>query len=178
MALIQQFQATIGDRAGNDPFERELVAFWQARYHAIGTIIERTGQFGRRLQLKPAEAVLCHADIHTGNLLIDAQGQLFIVDWDQPILAPKECDLMLVTMGGFAPEVRIETLFFQGYGATEIDPLVMAYYRYARVMEDLAAFAERVFSVDASDATKQDSLNWFKAQFAPGNLLEAAHPLD
>ena len=26
--------------------------------------------------------VLCHADLHGGNILIDAQGRLFIVDWN------------------------------------------------------------------------------------------------
>ena len=54
----------------------------------------------------------------------------------------------------------------------------MAYYRYGRAMEDLSAFAERVVAPDASDATRQDSLDWFKAQFAPGSSVQAAHRLD
>lgn len=41
--------------------------------------------------------VLCHADFHDANLLIDPTGRLFIVDWDEIILAPKERDLVFVT---------------------------------------------------------------------------------
>jgi spectinomycin phosphotransferase len=85
------------------------------------------------LQDKSLDFVLCHADIHTANLLLDGQGRLFVVDWDQPILAPRERDLMFVTVGGFVTEERAETLFFQGYGKTEVDPLTMAYYRYGVV---------------------------------------------
>jgi spectinomycin phosphotransferase len=178
MAIIRRLQAAVGNQIYDNPFERQLAAFWKAHHHEIGTIIDRAEQLGRTLQRRSYECVLCHADIHTANLLVDGRGQFFIVDWDEPVLAPKERDLMFVTVGGFITEKRTETLFLQGYGATDIDPLVMAYYRYERAMEDLAAFAERVFSADASDATRQDSAQWFMAQFGPGSLVEAAHKLD
>lgn len=58
------------------------------------------------------------------------------------------------------------------------DPLAMAYYRYARVVEDLGGFAEPVFFMDASDETKADSVKWFMAQFSPDGLVEVAHRLD
>jgi spectinomycin phosphotransferase len=178
MAIIKSLHATIGNRVYDNAFERQLAVFWQDHADEIGTIIEQTERLSHRLQQSAPDRVLCHADIHTANVLIDAQGQLFIVDWDEAILAPKERDLMFVTVGGFVTEERIESLFFQGYGKTQIDPLVMAYYRFERSMEDLAAFAERVFAADASDAVKQDSVEWFKRQFAPGGLIEAAYNLE
>ena len=54
------------------------------------------------------------------NLLIgdqDAAGQsaLFIVDWGNPIFAPKERDLMFVGMSRASAGAREETLFYQGY---------------------------------------------------------------
>jgi spectinomycin phosphotransferase len=141
-------------------------------------IVDRADQLGRVLQHKSMNFVLCHADIHTANLLIDDQGKLFIVDWDQPVLAPRECDLLFVTVGGFVTEEKAETLFFRGYGKTEVDPLTMVYYRYARVVEDLGGFAEPVFFMDTTDEIKEDSVKWFMIQFAPGGLVEAAHKLD
>ncbi|WP_162909837.1 phosphotransferase enzyme family protein [Aggregatilinea lenta] len=178
MALIRALHADIRDQTASNPFERELAAFWRAHYDEIGAIIERTTRLGEQLHDKTLPLVPCHADIHLANVLIDAQEQVFIVDWDEAVLAPRERDLMFVTVGGFVAEERTESLFFEGYGPTEIDLLVMAFYRYARAMEDLAAFAERVFAPDASDATRQDSVEWFKAQFAPGSSVEAAHRLD
>jgi spectinomycin phosphotransferase len=178
MAVVRQLQAAVGNRVYENLFEKQLAAFWKDHRHEIGAIVDRAEQLGRMLQDKPLAFVLCHADIHTANLLLDGQGRLFVVDWDQPILAPRERDLMFVTVGGFVTEERAETLFFQGYGKTEVDPLTMAYYRYERVMEDLAGFGEQALLLDASDETKQDSVEWFMAQFEPGNTLEAARKLD
>jgi hypothetical protein len=42
---------------------------------------------------------LCHSDIHAGNILIDVNDDFYIVDWDNPILAPKEHDLMFIGGG-------------------------------------------------------------------------------
>lgn len=178
MAVARQFHADVITRDYENPFEQQLTAYWREHYDAIGTIIDRTDQLSRILQDASPEYVVCHADIHTGNLLVDAHGALHVVDWDQPLLAPRERDLMFVTVGGFVTEAREETAFFQGYGHTEIDVLTMAYYRYERTMEDLAAFAEQVFSTNASADTKRDSIKWFMVQFAPGSTFEAARNLD
>ena len=40
-------------------------------------------------QLSP-EIVLCHADIHTANIIVGCDEIIHIVDWDEVILAPKE----------------------------------------------------------------------------------------
>lgn len=165
------------------PAQQQLAAFWRDHAPEIATIIDRTEQLGQRLRdtlrATPApDYVVCHTDIHAGNLLLAAPGKLFIVDWDQPLLAPRERDLMFVTVGGFVTDPRAEKLIFEGYGSATIDPLTMAYYRYERTMQDLADFAEQVFMAESSDATKYDSLKWFMVQFAPGVLVEAAHEFD
>ncbi len=163
MAVIRRLQADIGSRVYDHPIERRLAAYWQDHRHAITAVVDRAERLGRRLQSQsPAPAlVLCHADIHTANLLLDGQGRLHVVDWDQPILAPRELDLMFVTVGAFVKDKRLEELFFRGYGPTDIDPLTMAFYRCERAMEDLAGFAERALLMDVDDAAKQDSVEWF-----------------
>ena len=83
---------------------------------------------------------MCHSDIHAGNILIDANGALYIVDWDNPVLAPKERDLMFIGGGQeFAGHTaqEEETLFYRGYGQTQIDPIALAYYRYERIIQDI-----------------------------------------
>jgi len=175
---VHKLQATVKTTAYDHPAEKQVAAFWIDHYQEIATIIERTEHLGNMLRAKRADFVLCHADIHTGNLLLDAGGQIFVVDWDQPILAPIERDLLFVTVGGFVSDSRNEALFFEGYGKTGIDLTRLAYYRYARVIEDLGGFAESVFFMESNDGTKQDSADWITRLFEPHYIVEAAHQYD
>ena len=97
----------------------------KANERVILDLIQRAEKYARRLQAQSNEYVLCHADAHAGNILIDAQGALYVVDWDNPILAPKERDLMFIGGAqGFrgVTAAEEETLFYQGYGPAHIDP--------------------------------------------------------
>jgi spectinomycin phosphotransferase len=178
LPLMHQLQTACIPQSSNDPFQQDLAAFWHSQQHEITLIVERTEQLGRMLQNKALDFVLCHADIHVNNLLLTPDGKLFVVDWDQPIIAPKERDLMFTLVGGFVTQEHDEQRFLRGYGPVEIDPLVMAYYRYERLMEDLAEFAAQIFLQESNDETKHEALKRFKFQFGPGGQLPSAHQLD
>lgn len=164
-----------------DPTERELSAFWLARAHEIRALIDRAEDLGERLRREALQYVLCHADLHTGNVLIDADQHLWIVDWDETALAPKERDLMFV-VSGISRELvgpREERLFFQGYGDMVIDPLALSYYRYAWAVQDISDFGEQVFSgPNVGAITKRAAAEGFKSLFEPGSIVELAYESD
>jgi spectinomycin phosphotransferase len=110
-------------------------------------------------------------------VLITENDRLFIVDWDETILAPKEHDLLFVigSIFGDTSDGRWEQLFFEGYGETDVDPLALAYYRYDWCVEDIGSFAERIFTSEiVGDETKANSIWWFKNLFSQGNSVETA----
>ena len=74
----------------------------RAKRAEIDHLVRRAGELALALQARPLEFVLCHSDVHAWNLLISTDGELYIVDWDNPILAPKERDLMFIG-GGVEP---------------------------------------------------------------------------
>jgi spectinomycin phosphotransferase len=175
ITVIHQLQEKVQTAAFDDPFARELAAFWKEKRQEIGAIVDRAKTLGRSLQNKPLDMMLCHSDIHTANILVDKAGQLFVVDWDQPVIAPKERDLMFVADGTAAEE----TAFFQGYGKTEIDPLALAYYRYEWVVQEFGDYGERVFFMnDVGEETKRDSVRGFYQLFDPGDVVEVAYRAD
>ncbi len=142
----------------------------------IHRLITRAGELAERVKHMPAPFVLCHADIHAGNVLIDTHHSIYIVDWDAPMLAPKERDVMFIG-GGVAnvwnrPEE--EALFYQGYGKTEINHAMLAYYRHERVVQDIAEFAEAIFSAELSNASKEEYYQYFIAMFAPDGVVDCA----
>ncbi len=142
----------------------------------ITHLIGRTEQLASELQSKPLELVLCHSDIHGGNILISDSGELYIVDWDNPILAPQERDLMFV--GGVIDDIwkseREEAVFYEGYGKTEINLFALTYYRYERVIEDLAMICEQLLLTDEGGANRERFYEYFASNFLPGQRIEIA----
>ncbi|HEY7343508.1 MAG TPA: aminoglycoside phosphotransferase family protein [Ktedonobacterales bacterium] len=172
--FVRQFSTSIQRRDYANPYERELSQFWMAYNGEIIRIVERAERLGSGLRQRPSDFVLCHADIHTANLIVAPDGHLRVVDWDQPIFAPKERDLMFV-VGPDAAATREETLFFTGYGEAEIDALALAYYRYEWCVQEFVDFANRVFQLDdGGDETKADSVRGFEQLFASGDVVEVA----
>jgi spectinomycin phosphotransferase len=178
--LVRGYQARAEDTAFAEPVAGQLAAFLRAKRAIVDDLVLRAEQLGNLLQTRSLEFVLCHADIHAFNLLINASARLYIVDWDTLILAPKERDLMFVGSGidNVWPSVREHALFYQGYGATEIDPIALAYYRFERIVEDIAAYCEQLLLTDQGGQDREEGLRQLVSQFEAGNVVEVAFASD
>jgi spectinomycin phosphotransferase len=179
---IDPLRAVLAGRHRNsdqDDIARETDDFLAARRDEIVVLLERTEALGARLRRRPHQRVLCHSDIHLGNVQVDTRGRVHVVDWDQPILAPRECDLMLLfgsAIGGFAEGSSEETAFLVGYGEVAPDPLTMAYYYHERVTTDIGAFAYEIYWLPgASDEARRGAARWLERLFEPGRSVDAAH---
>lgn len=168
-SLAKALHKQINAREYDDPYQKQLAIFWKENNEKIQTLVERAEILGKRLQHANLEFVLCHADIHTANILITQKQNMFIVDWDDTLLATKERDLMFV-LGE-----RDEQLFFKGYGRIDINPLALAYYRYEWCVQEIGDFGERVFLMkDAGESTKKNSVEGFMKLFSRGDVVETA----
>lgn len=173
--FVHGLSASLPQRDYENPHECAFARLWLTHNAEIKQVTEQAERLGSGRRYHPPPFVLCHGDIHTANLLVTPDGALHVVDWDQPIPAPKERDLMFV-VGADARPTRTESLFFAGYGATEVDALALAYYRYEWCVQEFCDFAERVFALDdVGDETKADSVRGFQQLFAPGDVVEEAH---
>jgi spectinomycin phosphotransferase len=174
--MVRGFQARAEDTAFAEPIAAQLAALLRSKRAIVDELIRRAELFAADLRARSLEVVLCHADIHAGNLLIGGDGALFIVDWDTLILAPKERDLMFIGAGTDAVwlTAREQALFYQGYGATEIDLSALAYYRYERIVEDIAAYCEQILLTDQGGDDRAEGLRQLADQFQPGAVIEIA----
>ncbi len=172
--LSKELHMQVNTRIYDDPYQKELATFWKENNETIQRLIERTEMIGKRLQQTDLEFVLCHADIHTANILLTQDQKMFIVDWDDTLLAPKERDLMFV-LGGNTIHTKEERLFFDGYGEVTINQLALAYYRYEWCVQEIGDFGNRIFlTKNAGERTKQDSVEGFMTLFSRGDVIEAA----
>jgi spectinomycin phosphotransferase len=177
---VKSLQTQVEEKSFEEPNAAKLAEFIKSRRTEIGRLIERTEELASGLQSKPLELVLCHTDVHGGNMLITDNHDLYIVDWDAPLLAPKERDLMFI--GGGIDNIwkskHDASIFYTGYGKTQIDFPMMAYYRYERVIEDLAAYGEQLLLTDEGGADREEAYERFTGNFEPGSTMEIADKTD
>jgi len=179
--IVKTFLERVEDDAFDDPVAVRLAAFLRTKRDEITDLAGRAERLSLALQARSPECVVCHSDIHAGNILIDANDALHIVDWDNPILAPKERDLMCIGGGqGFTGQTaqEEETLFYQGYSQTQIDPIALAYYRYERIIDDIAVYCEQLFLTDEGGEDREQSFQYMTSNFLPGSVLEIAYKSD
>src|SRR5207248_1483210 len=180
--MVRELEAHMAGRTFADPAAQALATFWRERRDAIHTLAARAEELGRQLAQTAPAFVLCHSDIHTANVLLDGGGQVWIVDWDDTVLAPKERDLMFVIGGGISRRLvgpREEERFLQGYGPATVDPLALTYYRYAWAVSDIGAYGAEVFlRPDLGAVTRRAAVDAFMGLFVPGNIVALAFGSD
>lgn len=151
--------------------DSEPAAFWNAHRDEIFALAARAEELGRALEERALPYMLCHCDLHTNNVLIDRDGGLWVIDWDEPTHAPKERDLMFLVGGIHTSLVdpRETAWFLEGYGDPAVNSLALAYYRHAWAVQDIGLYGAQVFLKGSSVA-----FGFFRRLFAPGAIVEIA----
>jgi spectinomycin phosphotransferase len=160
----------------DSPAAERLRGFLVKKGGRIGAMLERAEQLGAGLRDRRFELVLVHSDIHAANVLLADDGRILLVDWDGPMLAPRERDLLFVIGSRIARDVQPheQAWFFEGYGEVRVDREAIVYYRYERIIEDIGEFARSVFDEALPEASRESQLAIVESFFEPGGIVESA----
>lgn len=169
----------------NEPASKDVLAlkflnFMKEYRLVIQRLVDRAEQLSYIVKEQPAKFVLCHSDIHGGNVLIKGSDTLFIVDWDEPIMAPKERDLMFIG-GGIANvwnDPQEEVSFYKGYGSTDINISLLAYYRHERIVEDIAEYGQALLLSNFDNKDRPEMYEQFISMFDPQGVVDIAFKTD
>lgn len=174
-AWLQRADARIPVR---DALGEEFLALWCRHRQRIEAIWQRCGELRARIGEGRCPRVLCHADLHAGNVLVGPGASVFLIDWDDMVLAPRERDLMFIGAGIGGRWGREQPPgFAEGYGPVTVDPLRVAYYRHWRILQDLQEFHDLLLEPGATarpPAQRRQALRYMAEQFAPGNVADCA----
>jgi spectinomycin phosphotransferase len=153
---IQTFEIQhLHSRSAGSVSQHALRADWLAHQATIHTAVSSLEKLAGALQKRSGPYVFCHADLHPANLIRDANGHVFVIDWDDVMLAPKERDFIFVREPG-------ADAFWEGYGQTQIDWIALTYYRWERVVQDVIACADDMFfKDDLGEETRADIARLF-----------------
>ncbi len=147
---VQQVHAEGGDAA-----QRALRSSWVAHQPTIHTVLTSLEKLAGVLRSRTLPSVICHGDLHPRNLIRERAGRVFVIDWDEVILAPKERDFLFVRPPHAAA-------FFQGYGPAEIDWVALTYFLWERVVQDLIECTRNVwFRQDWGEESRMEAVQLF-----------------
>jgi spectinomycin phosphotransferase len=176
-AAVRRLLAEYAGATFTRPAATGFARFMSDNAERIAELLARAETLGTQLRTRPFDHVHCHGDIHSANILVGDDGRVWLVDWDSPLIAPRERDLLFVVGSRIGRHVtpQEEDWFFEGYGPTEIDPEALAYYRYERRIEDLAETGQRVFrDPHLSERAREEQAAATMSLFASGGDFDVA----
>jgi spectinomycin phosphotransferase len=146
----------------------------------IRALVERGEELAAILEPRLWELVVCHADIHAANVLATDDGEVALVDWDGPMLAPRERDLMFVIGSRVARDVTRdeEAAFFAGYGPVRVDADAIRLFRCERILEDVAEVGDDILDRGMDGASAARWIALVDGFFAPGGIAETVETVD
>lgn len=161
-----------------DPLVGEVAASWSAAADRVSTLIREVERLAAEQRDRPRPAaVVCHGDPHLGNLLLGPGGQVWLIDWDDAVLAPPECDLMFVVGGvlAFAPiTAELEKAALAGYGPYDVDATRLAWFLAVRALDDLSDWTRQALDLAASAADRATAARIVRGLVSPVGLVTLA----
>lgn len=163
-----------------DEIASKLLKFIKKHILAIQRLVDRAQQLSQKLLSEIPKFVLCHSDLHAGNVLLGRNEAIYIVDWDDPILAAKERDLMFIGggVGNVWNKPHEEKLFYKGYGKTEVDSTILSYYRHERIVEDIAIYGRELLLKADGGEDRKEMYKQFVDMFEPRGVVDIALKTD
>jgi len=174
---IREESTNRGIATQDDSQRAALICDWLTARSSLVWIFEHIDDLGDELRAASAPIVLCHGDAHIGNALLDDKDDIWLLDWDEVLRAPRERDLMFVIEGVLSDApvtAEQQSWFFDGYGHANIDPVLLAYYRCSWAMQDVADFAARVFDLDDNAPESNQALRFFRSVVSPAGIVGLA----
>ncbi len=161
-----------------DAHAAELSQLLHDQHDYIADLIQQaSARAGMLITGLSVDYVVCHTDAHAGNVLL-ADDAFYLVDWDAPLLALRERDLMFIGGGqgfiGVTPDEEWAR-FFSGYGDIAINMTALQYYRFERIITDMVLYCDDLLLTACGGANRGQALHNIKANFATGGTIERAY---
>ena len=146
------FRTDLRDRLDSPGPLRDLL---DPRADEIRDVLAVLDDLGARLRVEDPRRVLTHGDLHGGNLVLSGDDRLYVLDWDDALLAPPERDLAPFLQGDRHLPRGSFREFLERYeavaGPVELDPNVLRFYLYRRNLDDLTDRLVQILHEDRSE---------------------------
>ena len=122
--------------------------------------LERYDSLGRSASALQTPFVITHGDPTPGNLIIDAENRLHIIDWDGVCLGPPEKDLVSFTGERF--EVVLESYLAERRNPVRLHADIFGFYIYEWTLNEIRDYGTKILF--KNDDPQQNAYDWESLQ--------------
>ena len=151
--------------ARNGYQKRLLEAIAQHRSEVLQTL-ERYDALGRSATARQTPFVITHGDPTPGNLILDVENQLHLIDWDGVCLGPPEKDLVSFTGERF--EVVLEQYLTERQSDVSLHADIFSFYIYEWTLNEIRDYGTKILF--KNEDVQQNEYDWESLQdYLPPN---------
>ena len=151
----------------------DWMRFIQERKSELTNLLQVTEQLGNELRSRKSDYVLCHGDIHEDNIIMASSGGLYIIDWDNAILAPKERDLFF-----FGENENNLKQYFSLLSSKQAEPAIIDYYVLEWALQEIVDYSNRILSNSFfSPEGRLDAWHQFQSLFKTNQDVDRAYQI-
>ena len=146
--------------ASQNQYQKQLLeALAQHRSEILQTL-ERYDDLGRSAEALQTRFVITHGDPTPGNLILDTENRLHLIDWDGVCLGPPEKDLVSFTGKRF--EVVLERYLTERQSDVSLHADIFGFYIYEWTLNEIRDYGTKILF--KNDDAKQNEYDWESLQ--------------
>ena len=141
-------------------YQKQLLEAIAQHSSEILQTLERYDSLGRSASALHTPFVITHGDPTPGNLIIDAENRLHIIDWDGVCLGPPEKDLVSFTGERF--EVVLESYLAKRRNGGALHADIFGFYIYEWTLNEIRDYGTKILFKNSD--TQQNEYDWESLQ--------------
>jgi len=148
VSILSDMSEMTGD---SSKYKTKLELFLRPHRQEFMRELEILEKLQRKVRTMNLEFVNCHGEPSPGNILSSDNAEVYLLDWDEPIFAPKEKDLLF-----FKDNLEPVMKGYSGFSSdTVIDQDVLEFYGHMWNLGEITCYGSKLLFEDHSDAQNQ-----------------------
>ena len=164
--LYEVLAASTKEIPSQNPYQKQLLEALAAHRSSVLAAMERYDELGRSATASQTSFVITHGDPTPGNLILDTENRLHLIDWDGVCLGPPEKDLVSFTGERF--EVVLERYLTERQCDVFLHADIFGFYIYEWTLNEIRDYSTKILFKNKD--TQQNEYDWESLQeYLPPN---------
>ena len=164
--LYGVLEASAKKMPSQNPYQKQLLEALAAHRSLILETLDRYDELGRSAVAAQTPFVVTHGDPTPGNLILNTQNQLYLIDWDGVSLGPAERDLVAFTGGRF--DVVLESYLKNRRNEVALYTDIFGFYIYEWTLNEIRDYGTKILFKNKD--MQQNEYDWESLQdYLPPN---------